>query len=323
MRSAIVESVVQEQMPLFVVMNAGSGHGDTQAAITIVREKLAQSGRPHEIFLVENPQQLPTLAERAAHKARDCNGAVIGAGGDGTLNAVARQAFAVDCPFGVLPQGTFNYFGRTHRIPEDTAAALDWVLNAVPQPTQVGQVNGHLFLVNASLGLYPKVFEDREAYKRQFGRNRVIALTATLMTFLRDHRALVLRTECDGESKVLYTTTLFVGNNALQLEQVGIDEAEAVPGQLAAIAVRPASKSAMLSLLLRGALGNLGASDQIDSFAFTRLVVQPRLPHGRRRIKVAIDGEVSWFDTPLTFAVAPRPLRLLLPNAEPAIEIAE
>lgn len=303
-------------MPLFVVMNAGSGHGDTQSAVDIVREKLSQSGRQHEIYLIENPQQLPILAERAARKAAECNGAVVGAGGDGTLNTVARQAFAVDRPFGVLPQGTFNYFGRTHHIPEDTEAALDALLRSVPRPTQVGQVNGELFLVNASLGLYPKMLEKREAVKQQFGRTRLIALVSGSITFLRDHRALVLQIDCDGVEKMLRTSTLFVGNNALQLEQVGIAEAQAVPGQLAAVTVRPAKKSAMLSLLFRGAFGNLGASDQIDSFAFTRLQVRPRLPYGRRRIKVAIDGEICWFNTPLTFEVAPRPLQLLLPPDE-------
>lgn len=306
-----------QPMSLFVVMNVGSGHGDAQAAIELVRETLAQSERQHELFLAHDPQQLPLLAERAAKKARTSNGAVIGAGGDGTLNAVARAAYAVDRPFGVLPMGTFNYFSRAHHIPDDLAAALDAVLSGVPQPIQVGQINGQLVLVNASLGLYPKLLEDREAYKKQFGRNRMVALAASVISFLRDHRALLLQIESDGVAKTLYTSTLFVCNNALQLEQMGIAEAEDVPGQLAAIAVRPSSKSAMLTLLLRGALGNLGVSEQVDSFPFTRLTVAPRLPYGRRRIKVAIDGEIHWFKVPLTFEVAPRPLQLLIPP-EPA-----
>lgn len=308
---------MQEQLPLFVVMNAGSGHGDTQEAIATVREKLADSGRRHELYLVERPEQLPQFAQKAARNAREFNGAVVGAGGDGTLNAVAQQAYAVDRPFGVLPQGTFNYFGRTHRIPEDTAEALDALLQSTPTPTQVGQLNGKLFLVNASLGLYPQLLQEREAYKQQFGRSRIVAFAASAITLLRDHRALTLQIECDGDTETLYTSTLFVGNNALQLEQVGIAEAEAVPGQLAAIAVKPASKSKMLGLLLRGALGNLGASEQIDSFAFTRLTVRPRSTFLRRRIKVAIDGEISYFQAPLKFSLAPRPLQLLLPSAIP------
>ncbi len=294
-------------------MNAGSGRGDARRAVDIVREKLAQSGRHFDIFLVEKPAQLAAQAERAAAAARAHGGALIGAGGDGTLNAVAREAHAANCPFGVLPQGTFNYFGRAHRIPEDTAAALDVILQATPRPTQVGQLNGSLFLVNASLGLYPRLLQEREAYERQFGRSRLIAMIASAISLVRDHRALLLQIERDGQMQTLFTSTLFVGNNALQLEQVGIDEAQQVPGQLAAIAVRPASRTAMLGLFLRGALGNLGASDRVDSFAFTQLSVRPRLPKGRKRIKVAIDGEILWFDAPLIFSVAPRPLYLLLP----------
>lgn len=305
-----------DQLPLFVVMNAGSGHGDTQRSINIIRDALERSGRTHRLFLVERPGQLPELAREAASCARDSGGALVGAGGDGTLNAVAQQAYAVDRPFGVLPQGTFNYFGRTHRIPEDTAAATTALLNATPRPVQVGLVNGRLFLVNASLGLYPRLLEEREAYKQQFGRSRPVALAASALTLLRDQRSLLLHLERGTETRLLRTATLFVGNNELQLEQVGIDEARAVPGQLAAIAVRPVGRLAMLGLLLRGALGQLGAAENVDSFAFTRLTVRPRLPFGRRKIKVATDGEILWLRTPLTFEVAPRPLWLLIGPTE-------
>lgn len=309
----------QDNFPFFVVMNASSGRGDTQLAIDTLREKFAAVGRKYELYLVEQPQQLQPLAIQAAREASTQNGAVIGAGGDGTLNAVAQQAYAVDRPFGVLPQGTFNYFGRTHRIPEEIAAALDMLLQSRPRPIQVGQVNGHLFLVNASVGLYPRLLQERETYKRQFGRSRLVAFAASVITLLEDHRALSLQIELDGKTQTLFTSTLFVGNNALQLHQVGIDEAEAVPGQLAAIAVRPGSKAKMLSLLLRGAFGNLGASDHIDSIAFSQLTVRPRLAYGRKRIKVAIDGEILWLAMPLQFSIAPRPLQLLLPpQGQPA-----
>ena len=37
-------------------------------------------------------------------------------------------------------------------------------------PVQVAAVNERIFLVNASVGLYPGLLEDREAYKARFGR---------------------------------------------------------------------------------------------------------------------------------------------------------
>jgi diacylglycerol kinase family enzyme len=69
----------------------------------------------------------------------------------------------------------------------------------------------------------------------------------------------------------------------------------------------------MVWLLLRGALGQLGDADHIVHFACERLTVRP---YGRRRIKVAMDGEVAWLDTPLVFQVAPNPLQLLVPTRD-------
>ena len=117
------------------------------------------------------------------------------------------------------------------------------------------------------------------------------------------------------------TSTVVVGNNPLQLQQLGLPEAHAVQqGQLAAIAVRPIGPLAMGWLVLRGALGQLGDAAHLVHFACERLTVQPL---GRRRIKVAMDGEVAWLDTPLVFQVAPTPLQLLVPTRARAASPAE
>jgi diacylglycerol kinase family enzyme len=250
------------------------------------------------------------LAQRAVEQAQQQQGVVV-AGGDGTINAVAQVVLTSGRPFGVLPQGTFNYFSRTHGIPLDTAAATRALLDAVVQPVQVGLLNDRVFLVNASLGLYPKLLEEREAYKQQFGRHRLVAVWAGVVTLQRAQRPLRLRLEHAGEVRVMRTSTLVVGNNPLQLQQLGLPEARAVQqGQLAAIAVRPVGPLAMVGLLLRGALGRLGDADHVVNFACERLTAWP---YGRRRLKVAMDGEVAWLDAPLVFRVAPHPLPLLVP----------
>jgi diacylglycerol kinase family enzyme len=134
------------------------------------------------------------------------------------------------------------------------------------------------------------------------------------MTLLRVHRPLRLRLEHAGEAREMRTSTVVVGNNPLQLQQLGLPEAQAVQqGQLAAIVVRPISPLAMAWLLLRGALGQLGDADHVTHFACERLTVRP---YGRRRIKVAMDGEVAWLNTPLVFQVAPNPLQLLVPTRD-------
>src|SRR6185436_12591289 len=152
-----------------------------------------------------------------------------------------------------------------------------------------------------------------EAYKSRYGRYRVVAFWSGLMTLLRDHRQLVLEIEHDRERELVRTPALFIGNNALQLERAGLPEAEDVQNRrLAGVLVRSAGSLDLLWLALRGALGQLAGAERVRDFAFRRMVVSP---HRRRQrpVKVATDGEIVWLKPPIVFAVAPRPLLLMIP----------
>jgi diacylglycerol kinase family enzyme len=191
------------------------------------------------------------------------------------------------------------------------------LLTSEPQPVRVAGINDRLFLVNASLGLYPDLLEDREVFKARFGRSRWVALWAAAITMLRAQQHLRLRIEHGDAARALRTLTLFVGNNRLQLEQLGLlpdDDAHPVSdGALTAVALRPVSTWSMLGLMLRGAMGTLGDADGIEHFPFNQLTVRPRLPQGRRGVKVAFDGEVTTLRAPLNFRVMAEPLYLLKP----------
>ena len=304
------------QAPLFVVLNAGSGHAATELQRTTIEGALTRAGRQFQLEVVEDPGQLDEIACRMVEQAGATGGIIVAAGGDGTINAVARRAVASGRPFGVLPQGTFNYFGRAHGIPEDLEQAIDALLSATPHPVQVGLVNERIFLVNASIGLYPRILEEREQDKSQFGRSRLVALLSMLRTALRTHEFLRMRIERDGKSYKLRTPTLFIGNNPLQMEQLGIFPLSSAleEGKLAAIAPKSVGRLRMMWLMLRGVAGKLGGADDLDAFAFKRIVVKPIALYGkRRRIKVATDGEVCMLNTPLDIRVLEGQLLLLKP----------
>ena len=307
------------EAPVFIVLNPGSGRGDTERRRVAVQHVLEEADRQYELFVVDDLRQLPTMAQRAVELAQRQQGIVVAAGGDGTINTVAQAVLKSGQPFGVLPQGTFNYFSRTYGIPTDITEATRVTLNGTVRPVQVGLVNDRVFLVNASLGLYPQLLEDREAYKKQFGRSRLVAVWAGLRTILRGYSPLVIQLEHEDKAQVVRTPTLVVDNNVLQLTELGIAEASALQqGQLVAITLQPVGTLAMLGLLLRGALGQLGEAETVLSFAFKRLTVRLRHSYGRRRLKVAMDGEVTWLSMPLVFEVAPTPLLLLVPTLDAA-----
>jgi len=311
--------------PFFIVLNAGSGSESAAEARRVIEEGFAAAGRRHRIFLVDGPDRLQALAREAVERARAVGGVVVAAGGDGTINAVAQATLGSGCAFGVLPQGTFNYFSRTHGIPRDTAEALQVLLNNQPRAVQVGLVNDRVFLVNASMGLYAELLEERETYKARYGRSRWIAFFAGLLTVMRGrHRHWNLRMAWRGQEKDIRTPTLFVGNNPLQLLQVGIEHADAPEqGQLAAIALKPVGVLAMPGLLVRGALGKLGNADQVLSFPFESMTVKAGRLRAPRRVKVATDGEIAWTDMPLLFRVSPEPLWLVRPDVAPELEAAK
>ncbi|BEP59893.1 diacylglycerol kinase family protein [Variovorax sp. V213] len=310
--------------PLFIVLNAGAGSADAAQTRRIVEEGCAAAGRRHRLFVVDERATVQALAREAVERARAVGGVVVAAGGDGTVNAVAQATLGSGLAFGVLPQGTFNYFSRTHGIPRDTAEALQVLLTGQPRPAQVGLVNDRIFLVNASMGLYAELLEDRESYKARYGRSRWIAFFAGLLTVMRGHRHWNLRMAWRGQERDLRTPTLFVGNNPLQLLQVGIEHADAPEnGQLAAVALKPMGVLAMPGLLVRGALGRLGGADEVLSFPFESMTVKAGRSHGPRRVKVAADGEISWAEMPLLFRVSPEPLWLVRPDTAPELEAAK
>ena len=304
------------------VINAGTGRSDADTRRQAIEAALQAAGRRGELRLCR-PAELPGAAREAAARALATRTAVVAVGGDGTLNTVAQAAHAAGCAMGVVPQGTFNYFARTHGLPSDPAAAVQLLLNAAPAPVQVAGINDHVFLVNASLGLYPELLQDREAYKARFGRSRWVAFVAGCATLLRAQRRLRLHIEMGETARDVQTLTLFMGNNRLQLQQFGAEPADTLAGtpgdgSMAALMLRPIGTLSMIGLMLHGAMGRLGEAAGVESFEFQHLVVRPTLAPGRREVTVAFDGEVRRMRVPIDIRVLERPLYLLKATGAPA-----
>ena len=313
---------VDPASPLQFVINAAAGSSDADKRREVIETSLRAAGRRGDL-LFSRPAELAQVANQAAALAIATRTAVVAVGGDGTINTVAQAAHALGCAMGVVPQGTFNYFARTHGIPADPAEAARLLLGWTPSPVRVAAVNDRVFLVNASLGLYPDLLEDREAYKARFGRSRWVAFWAGAATLLRAQRQLRLRIAQGAVVRDVRTLTLFVGNNRLQLEQLGVQpqvHAESGPvrapdeGRITAVMVRPIGALSMIRLMLHGAMGTLGEAQSVERFEFDHMVVRPTLAPGRRGVKVAFDGEVTRMRAPLDFRVLAKPLYLLKPS---------
>ena len=266
------------------------------------------------------------LAHSAADAALADGGLLVAAGGDGTINAVAAAALRLGMPMGVIPMGTFNYFSREHGLPLDAEAAVQSLLQALHagdmRPVQVGYVNRRMFVVNASVGLYPKLLAEREKASRRFGRSRLVAVASAVWSMFRPAAGrrwrVVMRTHEGAQfrQEEHLVTTLFVGNNPLQLDRVGLPQAQTVAdgGKLAVVLLKPQGRWAVARTVWNAAMGRLDRDSAVTSLACTELTVEPaswRPP----QVKLAFDGEREWTSAPLHFRLGARPLWLVAPSA--------
>lgn len=300
--------------PWVVVINSASGRQEGEAIARLIRDALSQAGCQCSIRLVAHAEEIAAVAEQAARQARERRGVLVGVGGDGTLNAVAAAAIQAEAAFSAIPGGTFNYFGRSNGFPETPEAAIQAVLHGRLRPAQVGQVNGRIFLVNASFGLYPQLLEDREVFKQRWGRSRLVAWGAAFLTLFGRHRLHRLHLQSGEMEEVMLASTVFVGNNRLQFEHMGLPDASVVDdGMLLGLVLRPVGRLGLVRLALQGAMGRLADADEVASKVFRRLRVAPGGWWRRRTVKVAMDGEQHRMRSPLVFDVSPRPLWLMAP----------
>ena len=313
--SAVSASVRDRR--LFIVLNAIVGQRRRRRLRRDHRARAAR-GRPQPRTSARRRSQAgsKTRPRRAVDDARTAGGVVVAAGGDGTLNAVARAVLGQGRALRRDPAGHVQLFraqprhSDRHR-PQATRALLDAEIEPVP----VGLVNGRPFLVNASLGLVSggaRRPRGAEAKARSQPPRRAVGDAADRPA--RSPADADSGSSATGARAELSTLTLFVGLNPLQLEQMGWDGAAVEEGKLAAHRAKPVSSARLLWLLVRGALGRLPQAHGVDSFAFSS-------PHGGARqcarcgpSRSPRTARRTICEPPLRFPLAAEPLLLLTPR---------
>jgi diacylglycerol kinase family enzyme len=149
---------------------------------------------------------------------------------------------------------------------------------------------------------------ERKAEQRR-GRRKWAAFAVAMLRTWRDYRMVVARLVVDGKEAVVRTPFIFVGNNQYQAEgfQLGgrskLDE-----GRLSIFVAPDAGRFEILTLPLRALTNRLSSAAPFAGFHADAVAVDV----SRRRVSVALDGEVAILNAPLVYRVRPRVLRALV-----------
>jgi diacylglycerol kinase family enzyme len=295
-----------------IIANKGSGSHPKGELREALRTHVESRGIP-VTFVTLDPAGGADLdgicldAVRAAKKRGDT---VVAAGGDGTLNTVASFCHTENVPLGIIPMGTFNYFAREHGIPTEVNEAAQLLLTGRLRPARIGRVNGHAFLVNASLGLYSAVIRNRENDKATFGRHRIVAAVSAIVSFFRAGR--VFRVALDTpEGRINRETMMvFICNSHFQMQKLGLEGGDDnPPGTLDMVVMKPMNAWQMLRLFFLSAIGQLRLEERLEEFTAPAFTVEKSARHA----EVVIDGEIVTLAPPLRFEALQDGLHIICP----------
>jgi diacylglycerol kinase family enzyme len=246
--------------------------------------------------------------KKAVASAKDDGGVVIAAGGDGTVRSVAQFALEAQVRFAAVPIGTFNFFARTHQIPENHEDALRLALTGQVKPVQVGVFNDLVFLNNASLGIYARSIKDREERTKIWGRNRMVVSISTGLSLFSRQKLLRADFETPQGAAHFDTPMIFLCNNDLQLEALSLPlNLCTEKGQLALVLMKPVTKLSIARILIRTFTGKLGEDQDLDSYCVKNLTIST----ARKSQDVALDAELYHLTSPFKVEVSAQKLQLI------------
>lgn len=239
---------------------------------------------------------------------------VIAAGGDGTAMAVANAFIGSDAAFGVLPLGTFNYFARGLGLSEDPAEAAKQLADGDVIERRVAQVNGQVFLNNASVGIYPSILKVRENVYQRWGRRRIMAHWSVVKTFLRFRKPMKVKITLDGDGGRYRTALVFVARSAYQLDRFGLEGTDVIrEGGFAVLMVNARTRWELFRRVFKLATGTVEEGVDYDLFAADEMALEVE---GKKRVLLAYDGEKKRVAAPLRFAMSDDVLRLVVPRVK-------
>ncbi len=298
-------------MKVAILLNAKAG-GQNRKACEQRAHEILEACKERGVDATAHLCEGARLTQTARELAKTDIDAVIAAGGDGTVSAIAAGLADTDMTLGVVPLGTLNHFAKDLGVPT-VEIALDVIAAGNIERVDVGEVNGRVFVNNSSIGLYPEMVVARDEEQRRNGRGKwpamLRAAVRTLLRFPLLHVAIALT----GKVFSARTPIVFIGNNEYERDVLALGKRRRLDrGRLAVYTIRATRRFHMFWVLLR-AIIKRGKLADFEAHSVERADIVT----SKRSLKVALDGEVVRMRPPLAYRTRPGAIRVFAPIEEP------
>jgi diacylglycerol kinase (ATP) len=141
--------VTGSSAPIAVIANPAAGGGKARRAGEAVVAKLKALGHPAELVLTQARGEATALASELVARRTE---RIVVAGGDGTVQEVARALAGRDAALGIVPCGRGNDLARVLGIPSDWDAAAEVIARGEVRRIDLGRIAGRHFVTVAAMG---------------------------------------------------------------------------------------------------------------------------------------------------------------------------
>lgn len=289
--------------------NAGTALDLTEGAIRdTVSGAFANAGHRITIEFLA-PAEIETAIARAA--ASDVDALIIG-GGDGTVRTAARYLMGTDKTLGILPLGTMNRLAKDLEIPLDVAEAARLLAQAQPTRIDVGMINDSIFLCNSVMGVPLRYSVGRARLRGRPATSRLPRYLGIIREVLSARSKISVLVDDGAQQMRLRALSIVVTNNGYDEATPWLRRPQLDAGHLTMYVSSHRSGLGMVKALGLALLGRWNDDPNVTKLTGSEFVI--RSP--RRLKRLANDGEVGKFSTPLQYRIAARALTVIAKGNE-------
>ena len=288
---------------ILIIANRRSGTGSAADLETLTANIFQRANAEYKLAYTREPGHATDLAREGI---RDGYNAVVAAGGDGTVNEVARALIGSEIPLGIIPRGSGNGLVRHLGIPLDADRALECVLKAPSMPIDTFTLNDKLSVNVSGIG-----FDGHVALQFSQSRGRGLYNYAHIaLTEYRRFAPFDIHVEPPNPSPTLKRVFFIaIANSSQYGNNARIARGSSVcDGKLTINAVRriPLYRMDMVWSLFRG---DVTRKALCNAFEASELTLRTD-----RKVAYHVDGEPCGVGDTFLIRVNPLSLRVIVPT---------
>ena len=297
-----------------LIYNPRSGQRDLTTDIRAVRKYLTSHGWDVDLFVENDAQRITELTKEAADARYDV---VVASGGDGTISRVVNGLARTDTALGVLPAGTGNAWATEMGIPVSKVftrhallEAADVLLRSEIRLLDLGTAGDNYFLMWAGVGLDAKITgEVNWELRRHIGN---LATWITGFQVAAEYPGTPANIIVDGKVFRSQFILTVIGNAQSYAGAVRMTPiARMDDGLLDVCVLKGKGFSDTLKHLVNIFSQTHMESSEVEYYQGEKIRIEADEP-----LPIHLDGDLMGY-TPTEFTIAPKSLRVILPQHPP------